>query len=104
MLTNEEVIELEKNIEEMQLRLRKHRIEELLHKYSIECGEKLAYLGKIYQILDMGELMEYNRTNPRVRLYGKLIKKNGEFSVLVHELYGAWIEKKSKNRLMLYLS
>ena len=97
MLTKEEVAELENLVKETQLRLHKHYIEESLHKCDVECGEKVAYLDKVYQILDMDRLMELNRLGSKwVNLYGTLIKKDGEPSVLVHSLYTRDIRKIEK--------
>lgn len=79
------------------LRLHKHYIEELLNKCGVEAGEKVAYLDKTYQILDMDRLMELNRLgNKWVSLYGTLIKKNGELSTLVHNLNERYIKKLEK--------
>lgn len=97
MLNKKEVAELENAVKEMQLRLHKHYIEELLHKCGAEAGEKVVYLDKTYQILDMDRLMELNRLgNKWVSIYGTLIKKNGEVSTLVHNLNESYIRKLEK--------
>ena len=42
--------------------------------------------GRLYQVLDMEKLEEYNRVGGYISLYGRLVKKNGELGEVVHEL------------------
>lgn len=86
MLTKEEVKELETAVKEMQLKLHRHYIEEILHNCGIKAGDKVMNYGRLYQVLDMEKLEEYNRVGGYISLYGRLIKKDGELGAVVHEL------------------
>lgn len=87
MLDKEEVLKLETAVKEMQLKLHRHYIEEVLHNCRISAGDKVMNYGRLYQVLDMEKLEEYNPVGCKyVNLYGRLVKKNGELGAVVHEL------------------
>jgi hypothetical protein len=86
MLDKEEVLKLETAVKEMQLKLHRHYIEEVLYNCRIKAGDKVMNYGRLYQVLDMEKLEEYNRVGGYISLYGRLVKKNGELGEVVHEL------------------
>lgn len=94
MLDKEEVLKLETELKAIQEKLHVHYIEEMLHNCGISAGGKVLSYGRLYQVLDMKGLEEYNRMGYKyVKPYGRLIKKNGELGAVVHELSNWSIKK-----------
>lgn len=93
MLDKEEVLKLEAELKAIQEKLHIHYIEEMLNDCGVSAGEKVFCYTKTYQLLDMDKLIRYNKVGGYISLYGRMIKKNGEPSEVVHCLSKYGIRK-----------